>query len=352
MLKIDSDACRLLFNDPIQTESAGILLRSRLRASSRRMGFPEGRREKLALVAAEMSSNLMKHACAKGAIQVWQQPGSILDIVSLDFGPGVNNLELAQKDGYSATNTLGKGLGSIMRLADEFAIYTQLKRNVKPGNWHGTAILARFHLTHTKPSPDSPDDAPPPYEVSLFARAFDDDRYNGDKVYVQQQGTKLRFLHLDGLGHGEKAKMATSNLDSYVFGAADPLALIEKVDLHLRTTERGAVALAGEIDLAEKSVKIAGVGDMVVHTYQQEKLQSLSFSPGVLGREHRKPSLTRITLAKKSVLVTVSDGIRRGWNAESFCGLFNQHPQLIAYVLGNIMARMTDDQSICVIRIS
>ena len=346
MLKIDSDACRLLFNDPIQTESAGILLRSRLQASSRRLGFSEGRREKLALVAAEMSSNLIKHAGGKGTIQIWQQPGSILDILSLDFGLGVNNLELAQKDGYSRTNTLGKGLGSIMRLADEFAIYTQLKRNVKPGNWHGTAILARFRLAKQPPG------ATPPYEISLFARAFDDDRYNGDKVYVQQRDDKLRFLHLDGLGHGEKAKMATSNLDSYVAGAADPLALIETVDRHLRTTERGAVAIAGEIDLAGKSAQIAGVGDMVVHTYQQEKLQSLSFAPGVLGREHRKPVVTQMPIAKKSILISVSDGIRRGWDAESFRGLFNQHPQLIAYVLGNIMARMTDDQSICVIRIN
>lgn len=347
MLKIDSDACRLLFNDPIQTESAGILLRSRLQASSLRMGFSEGRHEKLALVAAEMSSNLIKHAGGKGTIQIWQQPGSILDILSLDFGPGVNNLELAQKDGYSMTNTLGKGLGSIMRLADEFAMYTQLKRNVKPGNWHGTAILARFHLIKQPLG-----DAPLPYEINLFARASDDDRYNGDKVYVQQWDNKLRFLHLDGLGHGEKAKMATSDLDSYVSGAADPLALIEAVDRHLRTTERGAVALAGEIDIAEKSAQIAGVGDMVVHTYQQEKLQSLSFSPGVLGREHRKPVVTQMPMAKKSVLVSVSDGIRRGWDAESFRGLFTQHPQLIAYVLGNIMARVTDDQSICVIRIN
>jgi hypothetical protein len=48
------------------------------------------------------------------------------------------------------------------------------------------------------------------------------------------------------------------------------------------------------------------------------------------------------------VVVTASDGIRRNWDTENFTGLFSHHPQLIAYTLGNIMGRISDDQSICV----
>jgi hypothetical protein len=67
-----------------------------------------------------------------------------------------------------------------------------------------------------------------------------------------------------------------------------------------------------------------------------------------LGREHRSATDVQIDFAKKNVIVTASDGIRRNWDVANFVGLFNQHPQLIAYTLGNIMGRISDDQSICV----
>ncbi|MDP2760766.1 MAG: hypothetical protein Q8O64_10265 [Sideroxyarcus sp.] len=79
------------------------------------------------LVAAELASNNVKHAGGHGMIQIWQQPGSVLDILSLDYGPGIDNLAQAEQDGYSSTNTFGKGLGAIRRLSDESYIYTQCK---------------------------------------------------------------------------------------------------------------------------------------------------------------------------------------------------------------------------------
>jgi len=60
------------------------------------------------VVAAELVSNQVKHARSRGMLQIWQQPGPALDLVALDFGPGIPNLVLAQQDGYSTANTLGK----------------------------------------------------------------------------------------------------------------------------------------------------------------------------------------------------------------------------------------------------
>jgi hypothetical protein len=57
------------------------------------------------------------------------------------------------------------------------------------------------------------------------------------------------------------------------------------------------------------------------------------------------------SLGKRAVVVTASDGMRRNWDVGNFTGLFNQHPQLIAYTLGNIMGRISDDQSICVLTV-
>ncbi len=157
----------------------------------------------------------------------------------------------------------------------------------------------------------------------------------------------LRWLHLDGLGHGEEAHAATANQSNNLLNHDNPTAILASVDQKLHTT-RGAVAITGEIDLARYELQLSGVGDMSAHIYNQEQMQQITFAPGILGREHRSANVLQSSFGKKCVIVTASDGIRRNWDTNNFKGLFNQHPQLIAYTLGNIMGRISDDQSICV----
>ncbi|MEN6587568.1 MAG: hypothetical protein ABFE02_16125, partial [Sulfuricella sp.] len=67
--------CKLLHSNPVQSESAAILLRSKVAAIAQRLGFSELKRENMALVVSEMVSNQIKHAGGKGMLQIWQQPG-------------------------------------------------------------------------------------------------------------------------------------------------------------------------------------------------------------------------------------------------------------------------------------
>lgn len=345
-MNIDSAACKLLFSDPISSESAGILLRSRLQSVGRRLGFADSRRENMTLVASEMVTNLIKHAGGRGMLQIWEQPGGVLDLVSFDYGPGVDNLHLAQQDGFSTTHTLGKGLGSMQRLSDQFAIFSQKAKGHDDGRWHGTTVWCRFQ------QPAETKGAPRPAEVGLFVRSLSDDRHNGDHIYLSGQAARLRLFHLDGLGHGESAELATAHLDKYVSQASDLDHLVQTVDRHLRTTTRGAVAIACELEFASRSLRMLGVGDMATHLCQRGRVQHFSFAPGVLGREHKTPHPTELALETGATLISTSDGIRRGWDENSFPGLCNHHPQLVAYVLGNSMARMTDDQSVCVLKLN
>jgi len=343
---IDSAACKLLFSDAIQTESAGILLRSRLQSVARRLGFADGRRENMALVASEMVTNLIKHAGGRGMLQIWEQPGGVLDLVSFDYGPGVDNLNLAQQDGFSTTGTLGKGLGSMQRLSDRFAVFSQKAKDPSNGRWHGTAIWCRFERRAESR------DAPAACEIGLFVRSLANDRHNGDHIYVDARPERLRLFHLDGLGHGESAEAATAHLDKYVAQASDLNHLVETVDRHLRTTTRGAVAIACEVKPAARSLRMLGVGDMATHLCQRGHVQHFSFAPGVLGREHKTPQPTETAMERGATLISTSDGIRRGWDENSFPGLCNHHPQMVAYVIGNSLARMTDDQSVCVLKLN
>lgn len=342
---IDSaKTCHLYYNNPVQHEAAGILVRSKLSAISQRLGFPSAKRERMALIVGEMVTNQVKYAGGKGMIQVWEQPGPTLDILALDYGPGIPNLKQAQEDGFSTGKTLGKGLGSIQRLADQAYIYTRVADgNGKEKLWTGTALLARFHAGNGKV-------AKPTENIGLFARALSDDRYNGDHLYARIESGTTRWLHMDGLGHGQAANQATSNLMGCVDNEMQANALIRCLDDRLRST-RGAVGILVEVENKARRLAIHGVGDMQAFVIQGEKMNRYSFSPGVLGKEFKMPTPVQVELGNNSVVVTVSDGIRRSWDETSFPGLFQQHPQLIAYVLGNIMARISDDQSLCVVRL-
>lgn len=353
-LRTDSlQSCKLLFSNPIPNEAEGILLRSRLQAAARRMGFSEIQRQDMVLVAAEMISNQIKYAGGRGMLQIWQQPGPTLDIVALDFGPGIANLGQAQQDGYSSNKTLGKGLGTIKSLSNEAGIYTVPQGPADRGQaaWHGSVFWSRFCVSgKSAVTNDIGTRSAACIKTGLYTRALSDDRYNGDRIYLEQSHSCLRCLHLDGLGHGLLAQQATDGLGSLLFLDEDIAQVLKLIDRQVKTT-RGAVAMLSEIDLQSMQIQVMGVGDMSAYTYIDDQLQTMTFAPGILGKEHKTPRSQPVVLKRPSTLITASDGMRRSWNVHSFPGLLVQHPQLIAYVLGNIMGRASDDQSVCVMRV-
>lgn len=338
--------CKLLFDSAVRNESALILLRAKLTVIAQRLGLAELKIENMLLVASELVSNNIKYAGGRGMIQVWQQPGPVLDLVSLDYGPGIANLEHAEQDGFSTGNTLGKGLGSVRRLSDELFIFTQQHDTGSKTKWSGTVFLARFFPQNGKATGKR--EPLPGFRLGMFSRAYSNSRFNGDRIYLNLDGKRLNWLHLDGLGHGESAQKTTASLAAHLVQEYSPGAVLTAVDHQLEGT-RGAVAVAGAIDLAQHTVQIVGVGDMHAHVYDKKHIDDVPFVPGILGREHRTMSLFQAKFGKQSLVITASDGIRRNWDTTSFIGLFNQHPQLIAYVLGNIMSRVSDDQSLCVL---
>lgn len=341
-LKIIDSAtdCKLLHHSTTKDESALVLLRSKLFAIANRFKLADLKRENMLLVAAELASNNIKHAEGRGMVQIWQQPDSMLDILSLDYGPGIRNLGQAERDGYSSSNTFGQGLGAIRRLSDESYFYTQCKSPGQMPKWSGTVFLARFHVGASKQRLLGDD-------VGLFSRSLSDTRYNGDRIYLQKKNDRLCWLHLDGLGHGQEAQIATSNLATQVAHHGNIESMLESVDRQIVAT-RGAVGVACEIDTRSHGLQLLGVGDMHAHIYDQNEMHHVAFAPGILGREHRTATPFRSKLTRRGVVITASDGIRRNFDVGNFAGLYSQHPQLIAYTLGNIMGRVSDDQSICV----
>src|SRR5262249_6562538 len=107
-------------------------------ATAGRLGFDEAERGEGAIVASEAAANLYKHAkCGEIVIQGLEH-GAIggVDILSLDRGPGMADVDRCRDDGFSTAGSNGTGLGAMARLSSIFDIHSF------PGT--GTAMLARF----------------------------------------------------------------------------------------------------------------------------------------------------------------------------------------------------------------
>ena len=107
--------------------------------------------EHVAIVATEACTNLLKHA-SRGQILLQTttegcEDTPLLELLAVDQGPGMENLDQCLRDGYSTGSSPGQGLGAIQRMSRESDFYTV------PGK--GTVVLARWwrsdHSLETPP---------------------------------------------------------------------------------------------------------------------------------------------------------------------------------------------------------
>ncbi len=129
---------KLLKSETIEVREQGDIVRARqkVRTLALEIGFSVVDQTKLVTAASELARNTYQHggggSVTLEVIDDHQKQG--LRMVFADNGPGIIDLELAMKDGYSTANGLGLGLSGSRRLVDEFEITS------KPGQ--GTTIRA------------------------------------------------------------------------------------------------------------------------------------------------------------------------------------------------------------------
>jgi serine/threonine-protein kinase RsbT len=110
--------------------------RRNARSLAAAQGLGIGDSEAVALAVSELAANLVRYAEA-GEVVLSPTTGSRgegVEIESRDLGPGIANLELALRDGFSTGGGLGNGLPAVRRLMDEFEISSTAS---------GTRIVAR-----------------------------------------------------------------------------------------------------------------------------------------------------------------------------------------------------------------
>jgi len=114
-------------NRPIATSEDVVAVRQAVRQRAVELGFNLVDQTKIVTAASELARNTLQYG-GGGALrieEVIQGSRRGLRLVFEDNGPGIANIELAMKDGYTTGNGLGLGLSGAKRLSSEFDIHSR-----------------------------------------------------------------------------------------------------------------------------------------------------------------------------------------------------------------------------------
>ena len=106
----------------IERDTDIVTARQRGRELAAATGFPRTDQTIIALAISEIARNIISYA-QRGKVtvaQVEEQGRRGIRIVAEDEGPGIPDIELAMRDGYSTGRSLGVGLPGAKRVMDEF----------------------------------------------------------------------------------------------------------------------------------------------------------------------------------------------------------------------------------------
>jgi len=113
---------------PIRTSADVVRVRQIARERALAQGFSLVDQTKLVTAASELARNTLEYG-GGGEVTVELLNESVRRGVRLTFtdkGPGIADIDLALKDGYTTGNGLGLGLSGARRLSNEFSIESKL----------------------------------------------------------------------------------------------------------------------------------------------------------------------------------------------------------------------------------
>lgn len=305
-----------------------------------RLGFNETEQGKVGIVVTEVANNLVQHAKDGQLLLQARTRNHILgiEILALDKGPGMVNINQCLRDGFSTAGTPGNGLGAISRLSALFDIYSV--PNV------GTALLTHLWASHLQAlQPESN------LELGVVCLPKLGEEVSGDAWANEQRPGRSLLLVADGLGHGPLA--AQASLEAVrIFREnvrLSPKEIVEAAHAAMRSTRGAAVGVA-EVDFERQAVRFAGVGNIAATILSPERSYNMVSHNGTVGHEVRKIQEFVYEWPKGGLLVMHSDGLATQWRLDRYAGLAARHPSLIAGVLYRDFNRGRDDVTVLVTR--
>jgi anti-sigma regulatory factor (Ser/Thr protein kinase) len=318
----------------VEEPSAVAGCRAAALAMADRLGFSSARAGELSLATTEAASNLHKHA-REGVMLLRARadagvPG--IEVITIDAGPGVEDVTAARRDGHSTTGTLGIGLGAIGRLADACDMWS------RPGR--GTVLAARFWASPHRPAADG---------CAGLVRPITGETECGDSYGASRGDGVLTGVLCDGLGHGPLAAAASREAVRAVREAPgeEPAALLERAHRRMGRTRGGAVAV---VRIEGQAVRFAGLGNVAAWIASGEVRRGMVSVPGIAGHQARRIRQYDYALEPGAVVILHSDGLSSRWDPRPLAGLMARDPLVIAAALLSEAGTHHDDAGILVLR--
>lgn len=304
---------------------------------ARELNFDEARTGQLALVITEAATNIVKHAGFGQILLRALEEGGLagIEVIALDKGPGIENLDWHIKDGNSTAGTYGIGLGTLNRLSQAFDIYTA------PGK--GTVLWMIIWNVDQKPAPGA-------WQVGAVCVPIKGEEVSGDSWAMAAHEQRVTLIVADGLGHGPDAAIAANAaVTLHDIAAQSPTIILQRAHVALQGT-RGAAVGVSHINKDSSTLSFAGIGNIAVCIVREQGNRHLISHNGIVGSNMRKVQEFSESWGSDSLLVAHSDGISTRWDLSSYPQLLDCHPAIIAAVIYRDFARGRDDSTVVVLR--
>lgn len=318
------------------------ILKKEIHVIAVKAGFGERRIGEIDIIVAEMASNLVKHGGGGYILTKLFSENNIegIEIIGIDSGAGITDLNKMLADGASTKHTLGLGLGAMKRLSDLFQVYS-LK------NW-GTVILCR---KYKKAHPVS---APPKVEIRSVVVPKPGEEACGDGFYSIVTKDHIKLFLGDGLGHGPEAAHAVQEAGAAFLNCTEtyPPEVLRFINAEVRKT-RGLVGSVAVFHTKLKKWELCGVGNISTKVNGPTFSKNYMSYNGIIGLNiPRTMHAQEFPGEKGQCLIMCSDGIKSRWETLKYTGIFRFDLSLLAASLIKDFNRNTDDASVAVCKIN
>jgi len=295
---------------------------------------------RVALVVNELGNNLVRHAqggrLLVGAVDDGEG-GALVEVLSLDTGPGIRDVAASLVDGFSTGGTAGQGLGAVRRLSQVFDIYSRA-----PG---GTVVLSRLSADGAAPR------ATGSVEAGVVRIPAPGEHVCGDNWSLLEREGRWLLLVADGLGHGPQAAEAADAAVAVLADRPDgpPSRILERMHQSMRATRGAAVALM-EIDGEAGTLLHSGVGNIASRIISGVGDRTLLSQHGTVGMQIRKLQDVSYDWPPHAVIVLHSDGFTTRWTLGDAADVLQHHPALVAAWVARDQVRGRDDATLVVLK--
>ena len=313
--------------------------RRKVAAFVRTLGGDEQDIGRASLVATELATNLVKHGGGGDLLfdRFADLDGAGIELMSLDKGDGIADLQRCLGDGFSTSGSSGTGLGAINRQSQRFAVFS------RPGL--GTVLMSR--LAFRAPPPDTLG-----VELGAHVLAYPGETVCGDSWAFANPAAGPTLLLVDGSGHGPPAAAAAGLAVEIFCNNAEQECerLAESLHRGLAPT-RGAALAVARYERKERRVRFVGIGNISGAVVAGGETKRMVSHNGTAG--HLAPRIRAFDYAAEGepLILLHSDGLSTKWDLAAYPGLLQAHASVVSGVLLRDHRRGRDDASVVAMRI-